>query len=47
MNFLSFIKPYRKGVTLTLFYVLVANVLALALPWGIKIIIDIPAPCTN
>lgn len=40
MTFYSFIKPYRSKITLTLFYILIANVLSLALPWGIKMIID-------
>jgi len=40
MNFLSFIRPYRRRIAVTLFYILTANVLALALPWGIKMIID-------
>lgn len=40
MTFYSFIKPYRKKIALTLFFILIVNLLSLALPWGIKMIID-------
>ncbi|MBU4333204.1 MAG: ABC transporter ATP-binding protein/permease [Candidatus Omnitrophica bacterium] len=40
MTFYSFIKPYRKRIALALFFILIANLLSLALPWSIKIIID-------
>src|SRR6266850_2415943 len=40
MTFLSSIKPYLKQVLLVSAFMLLSNLLALALPWGIKIIID-------
>ncbi|MCK5344026.1 MAG: hypothetical protein KAR20_11520, partial [Candidatus Heimdallarchaeota archaeon] len=40
MTFYSFIKPYRSKIALTLFTILIANLLSLALPWGIKMIVD-------
>jgi subfamily B ATP-binding cassette protein MsbA len=40
MSFFSLIKPYRRGIFLTLVCIFLANILALFLPWGIKTIID-------
>jgi len=40
MTFFSFIKPYRIKIFILLFFVLIINLLSLALPWGIKMIID-------
>ena len=40
MTFYSFVKPYRTKISLALFFILMANLLSLALPWSIKIIID-------
>jgi len=40
MTFFSLIQPYRKEISLTLFYIFIVNILSLALPWGIKIVID-------
>lgn len=40
MTFYSLIKPYRNKTLLTLLIVFIANFLSLALPWGIKMIID-------
>jgi len=40
ITFLSLLKPYRRKITLILALILTANLLALVLPWVIKIIID-------
>ncbi|MFH0754790.1 MAG: ABC transporter ATP-binding protein [Candidatus Omnitrophota bacterium] len=40
MPFFSFIKPYRRSVLLILLCMFVSNILALCLPWGVKIIVD-------
>ena len=40
MTFWTLIKPHRSKISLALFYILVVNILSLALPWGIKMIID-------
>jgi len=40
MTFYSLISPYRSKIILVLFFILTANLLSLALPWGIKMIID-------
>lgn len=40
MTLFSFLKPYRRQIALTLFYVFLANVLSLVLPWGVKMVID-------
>jgi ABC-type multidrug transport system fused ATPase/permease subunit len=39
-DFLPFLKPYKKKIYLTLFSILIANLLGLAFPWAIKVIID-------
>jgi len=39
-DFLSFLQPYKKRVFLTLFAILIANLLGLVFPWVLKIIID-------
>lgn len=40
MTFLSLIKSYRKKIVSLFFCIFLSNILALALPWGIKILID-------
>jgi len=40
MTFISLIKQYRLEILLTLFFILISNFLSLAIPWGIKLIID-------
>ena len=40
MTFYSFLKPHRNKIILTLFCILISNLLSLPLPWGIKMIID-------
>ncbi len=40
MSLLSLVKPHRRGIFFILFSIFLSNVLALFLPWGIKIIVD-------
>lgn len=40
LTFYSLLSSHRKKLTLTLFCLFCANLLALVLPWGIKIIVD-------
>ena len=40
MPFFSLIRPYRNGIALALVCLFLTNILALFLPWGIKLIID-------
>jgi len=46
-NLLSLLKPYKKKVFLTLLFIFMANLLGLAFPWAIKIIIDEVLPKKN
>ncbi len=40
MNFISLIKPYQKRIAFILFCIFFSNLLSLALPWFIKIMLD-------
>lgn len=40
MTFFSLIKPYRKKISYVLTCIFFSNLLALAFPWGIKVIVD-------
>ena len=40
MSFFFLIKPYRRWIFLTLVCIFLTNILALFLPWGIKMILD-------
>ncbi len=40
MTFLSLVKPYRKKILFILLYIFIVNILSLALPWGVKMVID-------
>ncbi|NTV30285.1 MAG: ABC transporter ATP-binding protein, partial [Candidatus Omnitrophica bacterium] len=40
MSFLSLIQPYRRWILLVLACIFLTNILALCVPWGIKVIID-------
>ncbi len=39
-DFLPFLKPYKKEILLAFFSLLITNLLGLAFPWGIKIVVD-------
>ena len=39
-DFLSLLKPYKKEVLLAVFSILIANLLGLAFPWVIKVVLD-------
>lgn len=39
-DFLPLLKPYKKEILLAFFSILVTNLLGLAFPWGIKIVVD-------
>ncbi|VAX34818.1 hypothetical protein MNBD_UNCLBAC01-472, partial [hydrothermal vent metagenome] len=40
MTFFSLLHPYRKKIFFILFCIFFANVLALSIPWGVKMVID-------
>ncbi len=46
-GFTSLLRPYRKKVLLALLAILIANLLGLAFPWAIKIVIDEVLPEKN
>ncbi len=47
MNFISVIKPYRRRITFILFCIFFSNLLSLALPWSIKVLVDRILPSKN
>ncbi|MEW5895792.1 MAG: ABC transporter ATP-binding protein [Candidatus Omnitrophota bacterium] len=44
MTLFSLVKPYSRSVLAILFFMLIANAAGLALPWGMKLIIDDALP---
>ena len=46
-EFLSLLKPYKKQVSFAFISILIANLLGLAFPWAIKVVIDEVLPQKN